>query len=127
MYKSILKTLLKWFEKLNKNSEAGIINIRHQLYFMDFEERECDIFVVTYLKSGTTWMQVILHNLLTDGNMDFNHIYDVSPWPKNQSYKNESVNKINALPAMDYQAVFFYKKDNLSVNFYLNCPKINKN
>ena len=95
----MLKILLKWFEKLHKNAESGIINIRHQLYFMDFEERDSDIFVVTYLKSGTTWMQVILHNLLTDGNMDFNHIYDVSPWPKNQSYKNESVEKINTLPA----------------------------
>jgi hypothetical protein len=45
-----------------------------------YGERDSDIYVSTYTRSGTTWMQMILYQLTTDGNMDFDHIYDVSPW-----------------------------------------------
>ncbi len=31
--------------------------------------------------------------------MDFNHIYDVSPWPSNQAFNGESPEKINQLPS----------------------------
>lgn len=115
MYRKFLKYLLRILNNIHKNSESASIKIRHQLYFLDFEERESDIFVVTYLKSGTTWMQVILHNLLTDGNMDFNHIYDVSPWPRNQSFKFEPVEKINKMPSprimKSHDEYNFYNKD----------------
>lgn len=99
MYKRLLLFLMKWVERIHKNMESAIVKLRLELYFLDFEERDSDIFVVTYLKSGTTWMQVILYNLLTDGNMDFNHIYDVSPWPRNQSFKGVPVEKLNEMPA----------------------------
>ncbi len=39
-----------------------------------------DIFVATYPKSGTTWMQMILYQLITDGNMNFKHIDLMSPY-----------------------------------------------
>jgi hypothetical protein len=99
MYKSILLLLYKWLEKINKNSDVALDKIRQHLYFMDYEDRDSDIYIVTYLKSGTTWMQVILYNLLTDGNMDFNHIYDVSPWPSNEAFNNVSPEKVNSLPS----------------------------
>ena len=38
-----------------------------------------DLFIVTYPKSGTTWLQMILYQLTTDGAMDFAHIDEVSP------------------------------------------------
>ncbi len=57
---------------------------------MHFGERDDDIYIVTYPKSGTTVLQMILYQLTTDGKMDFNHIYDVSPWIRNASYKRQA-------------------------------------
>ena len=45
-----------------------------------FRPRADDIFVATYPRSGTTWTQMILYQLMTDGRMDFAHITQVSPW-----------------------------------------------
>ncbi len=45
-----------------------------------FRARTDDIFIVSYPKSGTTWMQMILYQLTTPGQMDFEHINEVSPW-----------------------------------------------
>lgn len=42
--------------------------------------RPDDIFIATYPRSGTTWMQMILFQLLTDGNMNFPHIAEFCPW-----------------------------------------------
>jgi hypothetical protein len=39
-----------------------------------------DIFIVSYPKSGTTWMQMILYQLLTRGEMDFRHLGDIFPY-----------------------------------------------
>jgi hypothetical protein len=54
--------------------------LKYLKYTIEFGERDDDIYVATYMKSGTTWMQMILYQLTTDGSMDFDHIYDVSPW-----------------------------------------------
>lgn len=45
-----------------------------------FEPRDDDVYVVTYPRSGTTWMQFILYLLRSDRSMDFEHISEVSPW-----------------------------------------------
>jgi WD40 repeat protein/tetratricopeptide (TPR) repeat protein len=46
----------------------------------EFVPRPDDIFIVTYPRSGTTWMQMILYQLTTAGHVDFPHITKVSPW-----------------------------------------------
>jgi uncharacterized protein (DUF362 family) len=51
-----------------------------RLRYLEFVPRPDDIFIVTYSRSGTTWMQMILYQLTTDGNMDFPHIYEYCPW-----------------------------------------------
>jgi peroxiredoxin len=45
-----------------------------------FVPRPDDVFIVTYPRSGTTWVQMILYQLTTDGKMDFPHITTVCPW-----------------------------------------------
>ena len=58
-------------------------------YKLLFGEQIDDIYISSYPKSGTTVMQMILYHLTTEGVMDFNHIYEVSPWIRNASYLGE--------------------------------------
>jgi hypothetical protein len=51
-----------------------------RLRYLEYVPRADDIFIVTYPRSGTTWMQMILYQLTTDGSMDFPHIAQHSPW-----------------------------------------------
>ena len=45
-----------------------------------FRPRADDVIIATYPKSGTTWMQQIVHALRTGGEMDFEEITQVVPW-----------------------------------------------
>jgi len=45
-----------------------------------FEPKAGDTFIVTYPRSGTTWLQMILYQLTTDGDMSFDHISQVVPF-----------------------------------------------
>jgi len=38
------------------------------------------LFIASYPKSGTTWMQAIIYNILSDGNQNFKHISEYSPF-----------------------------------------------
>lgn len=49
-------------------------------YRMDYDGSPDDIFIVTYPRSGTTWLQMVLYQLTTDGAMHFAHIDEVSPF-----------------------------------------------
>ncbi len=56
------------------------IKRRYCEYLERFGARDSDIWVATFSKSGTTWMQMILYQLTTAGDMSFDHLFDVSPW-----------------------------------------------
>lgn len=45
-----------------------------------FQPRASDVFISTYPKCGTTWLQQIVHGLRTGGSMDFDDISLVVPW-----------------------------------------------
>lgn len=45
-----------------------------------FQPRPDDIFVVTYPKSGTTWVLAMLYQLATEGNMNFSNINNIYPF-----------------------------------------------
>ena len=94
----VIKGLYNWANRLHENSSIVMRQLSFARYFLDYEQRDSDIYVCTYLKSGTTWMQVILYNLLSDGGADFDHIYDVSPWIRNEASRNIPVERVNELP-----------------------------
>jgi peroxiredoxin len=63
----------------------GLGSIISKLHFLllkhfKFVPRPDDIFIATYPRSGTTWMQMILYQLTTDGKMDMAHIAEHCPW-----------------------------------------------
>lgn len=69
-----LKVLQQSLRHLLKNLE------RFKLIHHDFNPRPSDIFIVTYPRSGTTWMQMILYQLTTNGKIDFDHISQIFPY-----------------------------------------------
>lgn len=99
MQRRILVFLIQKIINLRKNLNVALKSLRRHLYFMDFENRDDDIYIVSFPKSGTTWLQVIAYNILTDGNMNFKHIYDVSPWPSNQALLGKTAEEVNQLPS----------------------------
>lgn len=98
----ILKWIHRVFYRIHQKSQSVALRLQRDIYFYQLEERESDVYIVTFPKSGTTWMQVIVYNLLTDGKMDFEHIYDVSPWLSNQAHLGEDPQKVNELPSQRY-------------------------
>jgi Sulfotransferase domain len=55
-----------------------VVDLFEQLKF-SFKSRPDDIFIVTYPRSGTTWMQMIIYQLATDGDMSLSHIARFCP------------------------------------------------
>jgi hypothetical protein len=45
-----------------------------------FDPRPDDVYLASYARSGTTWLQMILYQLTTDGSMDFEHITGPIPY-----------------------------------------------
>jgi len=71
-------------------------DFRYRRYLAEFGEADSDIIVSTFSKSGTTWMQLILYQLTTSGSMDFDHLFDVSPWVWYSSLRSTQPNNTPA-------------------------------
>ena len=85
LFRKIYKAISKFGSKFAKLANE----LHFEQYKMVFGERKDDIYIATYPKSGTTLMQMILYHLTTDGKMDFEHIYEVSPWIRNASFRKQ--------------------------------------
>lgn len=46
----------------------------------DFRPRPSDVIITPWSKSGTTWLQQIVHSLRSGGDMNFDDISRISPW-----------------------------------------------
>jgi hypothetical protein len=79
---TILKSLIVWLNR----SAAWLSTLSFHLTFVHFKNfvfapRPSDIFVVSYPRSGTTWLQMIVYQILTDdAELPFSHISEVMPW-----------------------------------------------
>jgi hypothetical protein len=51
-----------------------------EAYWKAFRPHPTDVIISPYAKSGTTWLQQIVHTLRTRGDMEFDDISRVVPW-----------------------------------------------
>ncbi len=67
--------LWRWGEDMSHSAEFK------REAFLGYEPGKQDVIVSTYPKSGTTWMLQLAHQISFLGEGDFEHQYDVMPWP----------------------------------------------
>ncbi|MBW3656168.1 MAG: sulfotransferase domain-containing protein [Gemmatimonadetes bacterium] len=77
-------SLMQWIENavlrpLAMKLRGKIIRGKFLHYRLVYDGSPDDVFIVTYPKSGTTWLQMIVYQLTTDGAMEFAHIDEKSP------------------------------------------------
>jgi hypothetical protein len=61
--------------------ERQLKELRTRNPFKGYQPTEHDVFVVTYVKSGTNWMMQLAHQLLFHGRGEYEHIHCVVAWP----------------------------------------------
>jgi len=60
--------------------QIGIPEVQAK-FFGNYQPAEHDVFVATFVKSGTNWMLQIAQQTAYLGAAEFEHIHDVVPWP----------------------------------------------
>ena len=66
--------------ELMKQRYSSLVTKESRQKASSFVSRSTDVFVVTPGKTGTTWLQQIMHQLRSGGDMTFADIDDVVPW-----------------------------------------------
>ncbi len=84
MWRRAVGAALGWGVESLDRCEAGLADLRRTTAFargrLLFRPRPDDVYVATYPRSGTTWMQFMLHLLVQGPDAEFHHINDVCPW-----------------------------------------------
>lgn len=75
--------------RLSRSFKKAADELHYLKYKIEFGERDDDIYIVSYPKSGTTLMQMLIYQLTTNGEINFKHIYDISPWIRNESIRRK--------------------------------------
>ena len=89
-------TLAKWLRKSGMVAQGLNVWLNNKSGRMAFQPRPDDVYLASYARSGTTWLQMIVYQLTTDGSMDFNHITEPVPYfERALSIKRD----LNALPS----------------------------
>ena len=84
MWRDAVGTALSWGVGSLDRWEGRLADLRRTTAFargrLLFRPRPDDVYVATYPRSGTTWMQFMLHLLVRGPDVEFEHINDVCPW-----------------------------------------------
>jgi len=90
----VLLENLDILEKAHSKLHGLLIRTRMKKLMLDFGQQETDVYVVSYPRSGTTLLQMMLYQMTTDGDLGFDHIYDVSPWCRYSAIFNRPMKSI---------------------------------
>jgi Sulfotransferase domain len=77
-----------------KTTAIGPANMERPAQRAAFSPRADDIYIVSYPRSGTSWLQMILYQLTTDGDMDFEHISRVIPFLEQSLRQGDSLDQL---------------------------------
>ena len=87
---TVAESCLEMPVELNVTGSEGIRALKRRLEGLETEEgrlkglnftpRDTDLFIVTTPKAGTTWLQQMVHQLRTGGDMEFVEINEVIPY-----------------------------------------------
>jgi hypothetical protein len=84
----LLRPLLRLLERLGLAVPTWklLSHVRHGVdpwpgFWKGYAASSRDVFVCSYLKSGTNWMLQIAQQIVWLGEAEFDHIHDVVPWP----------------------------------------------
>ena len=69
-----------------------------------WQPRPTDIIIATAPKTGTTWLQHMLHTIKTDGDTNFDDVYEVAPWIDGAWEMGQDLNADQAAP--QYPRIF---------------------
>ncbi|NQZ68116.1 MAG: sulfotransferase domain-containing protein [Lentisphaeria bacterium] len=58
------------------------VRIRNESAFADYTPTKNDIFICSYIKSGTNWAMQIAHQIANRGQGEYENIHDVVSWPE---------------------------------------------
>src|SRR5215208_7027095 len=95
----LLKTGVGLLQIAHHGLVVAQLRLRHKLTFeQQFRCLPDDVFISTYPKSGTTLLQMIVHQLRGDGGMDIPHINAVVPWLETE-VTTENYGFLAALPS----------------------------
>jgi hypothetical protein len=82
--RQILGQLFRRGAAIANAGEKALADAHRALGFLrgrtEFAARDDDVYVVSYPRSGTTWMQFMLYRLAGGNDLEFSHISQVSPW-----------------------------------------------
>jgi hypothetical protein len=78
---------------------AGMALRWFRLRYAMLKPRPGDIYVATAPKTGTTWTQQIVYQVLTGGRGEFEHIYQVSPYLEQLMLRSFAEAVLDALPS----------------------------
>jgi hypothetical protein len=80
------------------NAAANALRWQRLRHFW-LKPRPGDIYIATSPKAGTTWVQMILYQLVTGGRGEFDHILQVSPFLEQLIAKGEAQALLDTLPS----------------------------
>ena len=100
LWRSLVELALGFLTGLTGLMQGTLGRLRwYRLRHLQFKPRPGDIYIITAPKAGTTWAQQIVHQLLTQGRGEFDHIYQVAPYLEALSERSEAERFLEALPS----------------------------